>query len=596
LPRDYQKPVLWGKKIMEPEETQMKSVRDIWIYGDLRNQTLFDTSLNVLCGAADIAQSMSVKRVFVIVISENSASRCSTEMGNAKKGNECTDEMISKSSAVEQALLYGADRVLVIEPEPEDDDVLVVEPEQQSDCHTYLLPYVTARVVSAVVESRNPALFLFPLNDIMREISARCAFICHAGMVADCLRLKYEKSEIVAVCPSHGGELMAELGFSDASKTGFITVQPNAFKKSAVTCSSGSAEERVETLAVTIPSDSLEPLKLLCRKRDRAAELSLEVADKVVAGGAGMGNIEGFRNLRRLAAAMGAQIGATRPPVLWHWTDDDRLIGQTGKSIRPELLITVGTSGAVQYTAGITEAKTIVAVNRDPDAPIFRFADMGIVVDAAVFIPILTEKIQKITLRALADSLAGSDGVEKQADGEKGSDFGSRLMQIRQAHQFTHEDLAEKTGRTPEFIEELEKNLTTPSVGFMIKLSELFGIDPGTFLNDDERATLSGTRAKEYTRRTGNYYYQTLTPGAENEHLRVFMVTIEANKKHKPVSYRHEGEEFIYVMDGTLELILDGKVHKLMAGESLKYNSETPHQLKSLGSEDTRCLVTLYTP
>ena len=74
------------------------------------------------------------------------------------------------------------------------------------------------------------------------------------------------------------------------------------------------------------------------------------------------------------------------------------------------------------------------------------------------------------------------------------------------------------------------------------------------------------------------------------------MVTIESNKKHKPVAYRHEGEEFVFVMDGILELTLDGKPHKLMAGESMKFNSQTSHQLKSVGSTDTRCLVTLYTP
>ena len=75
--------------------------------------------------------------------------------------------------------------------------------------------------------------------------------------------------------------------------------------------------------------------------------------------------------MRELASALGAAIGATRPPVLWHWTDDTNLIGQTGKTIKPKLLITIGTSGAVQYTAGITQAKKIIVINKDPEAPIF---------------------------------------------------------------------------------------------------------------------------------------------------------------------------------------------------------------------------------
>lgn len=596
--------------MVESHTTEVQCAKDIWIYGDLRNQSLFDTSLNVLCGAEQLAASISSKRVFVIITTESDT--CGY-----------TEEMVSKQKAVEQAVAYGADTVLVIH----------VKKEKKS-C---LLPKITARVLADIVKQRSPLAFLFPLNDIMREISARCAFICDSGMIADCQQLKYENSEIIAVCPSHGGEIMAELGFSSHSKTGFITIQPNAFKKRLADKTEESEfqyfgdvkpddlkstiNHKVETVMIYIRSETdteshTKPrneesslteytyimeddllIKRLSITKNKSEEQSLENADKVVAGGAGLGNIEGFKNLRKLAAALGAQIGATRPPVLWHWTDDDRLIGQTGKTIRPELLISVGASGAVQYTAGFTEAKTVVAVNKDPNAPIFRFADIGIIEDASVFVPALTDKIQKIAMRALADTLTANERTDSANDrGVEGADFGSKLMQMRKAHQMTYEDLAKRTGRTPESIEELENNRTTPSVGFMIKLSEVFGIDAGTFLNDDERATLSGNRAKEYTRRTGNYYYQTLTPGAENEHLRVFMVTIEANKKHKPVAYRHEGEEFIYVMDGILELILEGKSHKLMPGESMKFNSETSHQLKSLGAENTKCLVTLYTP
>ncbi|MBF0378797.1 MAG: cupin domain-containing protein [Desulfamplus sp.] len=571
---------------------------DIWIYGDLRNQSLFDTSLNVLCGAGKLAESMNSEKIFVIVVSENSSK----------------DYQASIQSVIEQSLNYGADRVMIVSVINNNDDSV------NEIYKSYFLPETVSKLLAELVKNRTPSVFLFPLNDISREISARCAFICGTGMIADCKYLKYEKNEIIAVCPSHGGEIMAELGFSDPSKTGFITVQPNAFKKELVSSqyntSQCNIQSRVETISINLldNGDTTEPrIKRVSVKKDRLQEQSLEIADKVVVGGAGVGNIEGFRNLRKFAYALGGQIGATRPPVLWHWTDEDRLIGQTGKTIKPELLITVGTSGAVQYTAGITESKMIVAINKDPNAQIFRFADIGVVEDSALFIPALTEKIQKIAMRSLANTLSDSkmgnidDGSEMERvrvdetlsngySNSKSSDFGSKLMSMRKSHQLTLEELAKRTGRNPEFIEELENNRTTPSVGFMIKLSEVFGIDPETFLNEGERAELSGNRAKEYTRRTGNYYYQNLTPGAENEHLRVFMVTIESNKKHKPVAYKHEGEEFIYVMDGNLELTLDEKVYELVAGESMKFNSETPHQLKSLGDQDTRCLVTLYTP
>ena len=116
----------------------------------------------------------------------------------------------------------------------------------------------------------------------------------------------------------------------------------------------------------------------------------LEDARTVVVGGAGLGDMRGFGLVRELAAALGGEVGATRPPVLHHWVDEERLIGQTGKIVRPKLLISAGTSGAIQYTAGIMEADTIVAINRDPAAPIFHIADIGIVADAGTFLPLLT--------------------------------------------------------------------------------------------------------------------------------------------------------------------------------------------------------------
>jgi len=527
---------------------------DIWIYGDMRDSALFNNSLNVLSGAGVLAEKTEGNKVFVIVA-----------LGDANK----TDHFVRLDTAKQEALNHGADTVLTLD----------------TDVDGYLSPYLISQILFQAVNQRKPRVFLFPLTDILREISARCAFSCGSGMIADCIDFTIENGEIIAICPSWGGEIMAELGFSDSLKTGFITVQPNAFTKKISEKNQGS----LERLSIEISKTACE-LTLVSQIKESAHSKSLETAEKVVAGGAGLGNINGFKKVRKLASALGAAIGATRPPVLWHWTDDESLIGQTGKTIKPKLLITIGTSGAVQYTAGITQAKKIIAINRDPNAPIFKIADIGVVADANQFLPILTGKIKEYSMKTLVDAM------DMENSSSSGSDFGSKLLKMRESHDFTLEELADKALCTPEFLQDLENNKTTPSVGFLIKLSEVFDVDPGIFLNADKRSKLSGNRAKEYTRRTGNYYYQTLTPGAENEHLRVFMITIESNKKHKPVAFRHEGEEFIYVMEGKLELTLGEKVHKLMKGESIKFNSQIPHQLKSLAGEMSKCLVTLYTP
>ena len=116
--------------------------------------------------------------------------------------------------------------------------------------------------------------------------------------------------------------------------------------------------------------------------------------------------MEGFGLIRELAAAVGGEVAGTRPPVLLHWVDEDRLIGQTGKAVRPNLLFSIGTSGAIQYTAGIMESKTIVAINRDANAPIFQVADLGVVADAKTFLPLLTARAKQVVMRKLADVLS----------------------------------------------------------------------------------------------------------------------------------------------------------------------------------------------
>ncbi len=527
--------------------------QEIWVYGDLRTTGLLNNSLNVLAGARQLASKTGGKTVFVVT----------------KKDTRHNPEAVPEGIAADKALEHGADKILYIE----------------TSAKGYVMPETEAHLLAHGVCQKHPSVFLFPLNAMSREICARAAVLCHAGMIADCMDFEYDAGEIVAVCPSHGGEVMARLGFSNPGVTGFITVQPTAFTRKET----DTPRNETETLKIAsvVPDNRMT---FLSSRRESTSRKSLETAKKIVVGGAGLGNIEGFSALRKLSAALGAETGATRPPVLWHWIDEDRLIGQTGKTVAPELLISLGTSGAVQYTAGITGAKTIVAVNKDPDAPIFRFADIGIVGDVNLFLPVFTEKIQQISLRSLADAM-GTDDASVE-----GGDFGSRLIRMRRSHGLTREVLAESVGRTPEFIKEVENNQTTASVGLLIKLAEVFDIDSGTFLNDQEQTKLAGERAQAYTRRTANYHYQSLTPGAENEHLRVFMITIESRQKHKPVDYRHEGEEFVYVLEGKLELTLDGKSHTLMPGESMKYNSQIAHQLKNLSDEKTRCLVTLYTP
>jgi transcriptional regulator with XRE-family HTH domain len=405
-------------------------------------------------------------------------------------------------------------------------------------------------------------------------------------MIADCSELVLKEGRIAGRCPAWGGRILADITLADEGTTAFVTVQPHGVKLVPESHPEGQIE-KTEPEKAQLP----EGMELIHRAMESPEARRLEEARIVVVGGAGMGNMQGFGLARDLAASLGGEVGATRPPVLYHWVEEERMIGQTGKTVRPDLLFTIGTSGAIQYTAGIMEAQTIVAVNRDANAPIFELADIGIVADASTFLPLLTKKVKQVVMRRLADAVTFLD----KDKGFHAGGFGALVRRLREARNWSAEELARKTGQTPDFISQVEADQMSPPVGFIINMARAMEVDPGTFLNKEEQSAIRDRRAQAFQQRTRNYSYTTLTPDAENSHLRAFMVTIEPHLAHKPVAYKHEGEEFIFVMGGELEFTLGSKTHVLKEGESIHFNSDIPHKLKSLSNEPTKCLVVLYT-
>ncbi len=533
---------------------------EIWVVGDLRSKRLFGFCLNVLAKARQLAGSMSGKAAVVLM-----GSSADIQRDSACGLHAC----ISVSSAAEECIAHGADYVYILENEN-----LVIP---RAD--TY------AAVLANTVLRRGPTLVLFPLTDFGRELAARSARISNAGLIAQCMDLNVEGERVVAKCHSWDGGVMADITFSDRSKTGFATVQPNAFQAIDFQGEPGVIKWiRVDDF------DMPERLNLLSSLAEPDKQQQLEDAKVVVVGGAGLHSHENFSLVRELAASLGGEVGATRPPVFQHWVEEERLIGQTGKTVQPNLLFSIGTSGAVQYTAGIMEAKTIVAINRDKNSPIFQVADLGIVGDAKTFLPLLISKIKQEALRKMADVIQG----DVKAD--KGNGFGKSVRKLRAFQNYSQEALAQATGETQEFIEKVENDEITPPVSFLLRLASALKVDAGIFLRKEEKTMVRNLRSQAFVKRTQNYSYQTLSPGAESDHIRAFMVTIEPKQAHKPVAYKHEGEEFIFVMEGDLRLTLGNKTHNLKSGESIHFNSDIPHKLKSISNEPTRCLVVLYTP
>ncbi|MEA2014769.1 MAG: FAD-binding protein [Thermodesulfobacteriota bacterium] len=535
--------------------------REIWVYVDLRDERLFGFSLNVMARARKLGCPIAEKIVAVLMGSPSDKSRNPAD----EKRN------IPPGDAAERCLSHGADTVYIFE----NPSLAIPRPD------------IYASVISDVVKIHTPMLVLFPMTEFGRDLAACSARSSNAGLIADCAALTMKDNRVVASCPSWGGEILAEITFDkDFHETGFATVQHHGITPVDATGDPGTVE-RIPVEKVEIPAG----IKLISSIYESEGQKRLEEAEIVVVGGAGLGTSDGFGLARELASALGGEIGATRPPVLQHWTEEDNLIGQTGKTVRPKLLLSLGISGSIQFTAGITDSKTIIAINRDPGAPIFQVADLGITADATTFLPVFTAKVKKIVMRSLTNILYEGKGETGTVSG-----FGDKLLKLRESHGWSRESLAKSTGQSPEFIEQCERNEISPSVSFLLRLSRTLDVDPGTFLHESEKTMIRDQRAKQFVQRTQNYSYQTLTPGAENEHLRSFMVTIESGQVHKPVAYKHEGEEFIFVMEGNLELTLGGKVRKLKQHESIRFNSEIPHKLKSLSNKPTRCIVVLYTP
>ncbi len=545
---------MWSAVVAKQSKTE------IWVYGDLRNERFFGFSLNVLAKAKELARSISGRVTAVLMSSCFEPTPVDTE---------ATLACVTVDKAQKQCLIHGADQVYCLE-----DNQLSVP---RADIH--------AAALSKAVQERKPKWVLFALTEFGREVAARSAMISRSGLIADCVDLSIRNDEIVANCPSWGGEIIAEISFSGTSPTGFLTLAPHAFHAAQFPENNGT----VEHIPIG-PIETPKGVKLLSRALEPEKHRTLEDAKVVVVGGAGLGSAEGFSMVRDLAASLGGEVAATRPPVLKHWVDEERLIGQTGKTVQPNLLFSIGTSGAIQYTAGIMESNTIVAVNRDSHSSIFDVADFGIVADAKTFLPILTAKINQTVMRSLAD-----DFFEKE-ETPNYSGFGAKLRKLRESKKWSLENLSEATGQSPEFITQVENDEISPSVSFLLRIAGALKVDPGTFLRKEEKTRIRDMRTQAMVKRTQNYSYQTLTDSAETDHLHGFMITIEAKQTHKPVAYKHEGEEFIFVLEGDLELTVGNRIHNLKPGESVHFNSDTPHKLKNLSHETTRCLVVLFTP
>lgn len=324
--------------------------------------------------------------VFIETDSEGAARNIGLELLNPgrgladKQGGQLVGIVIGGhvAEAVKAATAYGADKVIVVEG-PE-------------FAHYTTDAYVDA--FYALVEKHGPTTILVGATNIGRDMAPRLACRLRTGLTADCtsLAIDEESGNVAWTRPAFGGNLMATI-LCPEHRPQIGTVRPGVFKKAEP-----NAARKAEVVRenIHVPAEKIRT-KLIETISDLGAELvDLEGAEIIVSGGRGVGGPEGFAPIRELAALLGATVGSSRAAVDAGWIPHAHQVGQTGKTVGPKLYIACGISGAIQHLAGMSSSECIVAINKDPEAPIFKMADYAVVGDLKEVIPALIKEIKRI--------------------------------------------------------------------------------------------------------------------------------------------------------------------------------------------------------
>lgn len=294
-----------------------------------------------------------------------------------KLGEQLVALVMGKNvQAVAQAsIAYGADQVLLVEGD---------------EYETYNTDAATYATVT-LIEKYHPSIVLYGATNNGRDLAPRVACKLETGLTADCTELDIDEETglLVSTRPTFGGNLMATIMCPD-HRPQMSTVRPGVFKKGTPDDSRTG-----EIVAEDVHIDPSEiRVQLVERIKEVAEAVNLEEAEIIVSGGRGLKDEKGFEMLKELADLLGGTVGASRAAVDAGWIPHAHQVGQTGKNVSPKLYIAVGISGAIQHLAGMSSADTVVAINKDPDAPIFGVADYAVVGDLFEVVPALIEAIR----------------------------------------------------------------------------------------------------------------------------------------------------------------------------------------------------------
>ncbi|MEM3713125.1 MAG: electron transfer flavoprotein subunit alpha/FixB family protein [Thermoproteota archaeon] len=336
----------------------MNGYSGVWVYVEHRNNFISNSTLEIMGKARELASKLGV------------------EMATVLFGHDV-------SHLVSTLAEYGADRIYLA-----DDEAL-------KEYKT--LPYT--RLLTELIESNKPEIVLFTASSLGRDLAPRVAARLRTGLTANCIDLDvgcFEDNEkdkrleriLYQIVPAFGGNVVATI-VTPYHRPQIATIRPGTFPVPT------KAHGRGEVIHVKVNLRREDDKVVVLEVKRDPQESELENAKMVVGVGVGARGPEGVRMLKRLAEVLGGTVGATRPVTDAGWLPQEYMIGESGKTVRPDLYIACGISGAMHHMVGVRNAKVIVAINKDPKAPIFEAADYIIVEDMFKIVPKLLEKLDR---------------------------------------------------------------------------------------------------------------------------------------------------------------------------------------------------------
>ncbi len=340
-------------ELKRPEQRaeDLSEYKGVWTFVELHGEGIKKVSLELASKARELADTLG-ENVGAVLLGDKAREHCN------------------------ELAAYGADVIYLAE-----DDKL-----REYHTQTYSM------ILTGLILKYRPSIVLFPATHVGRDLAPRVAATVGLGLTADCTGLSIKDGLLLQSRPAFGGNIMADIICPNV-RPQMATVRPNVMKTHEPDY---SRKAEIITVPVEIKAKDMRVvIKDIVRTVETGAK-SLEEVDIIVSGGRGMGSAEDFRILDELADTLGGAVGASRAAVDAGWRPRSDQVGQTGKTVAPKLYIACGISGKIQHQVGMKGSDTIVAINKDPEAPIFDIADYGIVGDLFELVPVLNEEIKSL--------------------------------------------------------------------------------------------------------------------------------------------------------------------------------------------------------